>query len=135
MANASNYLRTDIGAKYLNGLAGSGTLTLFLAAFVGNMAADETGGTEHTIGVDGYARVAIGTSQFAESPAGTFTNISAFSFPVASGSWGSIASIGVYDAASGGNMILFDDLTGGAVTVGTGITLTIPIGDLDVTVA
>ena len=133
MANASNYLRTDIGAKYLNGLAGSSTLTLYLAAFVGSMAADETGGTE-PVG-NGYARVAIGTSKFSQSPAGTFTNTDAFSFPVASGSWGSIESIGVYDASTGGNLIIFDDLTGGAVTVSTGITLTIPIGDLDVTVA
>jgi hypothetical protein len=141
MANASDYLRTDIGAKFLNRQTGAALpITLYAAAIVGNMTSDGTGGAEvSTGGGTLYARVEILANDFTETPAssGIFINQTAIDFPVAGTAWGSVESIGVYDVATAGtgNLIFFDDLTGGAVSVTTGITLTIPAGSLVVTIA
>ena len=138
MANASDYLRTDIGAKFLNRQTGAALpITLYAAAIVGNMTSDGTGGTEVPTGGTLYARVEILANDFTETPAssGIFINQTAIDFPVAGTAWGSVESVGVYDAATVGNLIFFDDLTGGAVSVTTGITLTIPAGSLVVTIA
>ena len=138
MANASDYLRTDIGDKFLNRQTGAALpITLYAAAIVGNMTSDGTGGTEVSTGGTLYARVEILANDFTETPAGTFTNQTAIDFPVAGTAWGSVESIGVYDAATAGtgNLIFFDDLTGGAVSVTTGVTLSIPVGSLVVNIA
>ena len=134
MANASDYLRNEIGTKYLNLGAGSSLpASLHVGAFTASLAADGTNlGTE--ISGSGYARASVSASSFTESPNGTFTSNAQIAFPTASGSWGTIVSIGLFDAATSGNLLVFDDLASSAA-VTTGIVLTIPASSLVVTIA
>jgi len=62
----------------------------------------------------------------------TASNSGALEWPVATGSWGTITSIAIFDAVTGGNMIGYAALND-SKTIATGDVLRIPLGDLDVT--
>jgi hypothetical protein len=62
----------------------------------------------------------------------TASNDGAVEWPVATGSWGTITDVAIFDAVTGGNMIGYATLTI-AKTIATGDVFRIPLGDLDVT--
>lgn len=62
----------------------------------------------------------------------TATNSGAVEFDVATGNWGTISHIAVYDAETSGNQIAYAALTA-SKTIETGDVLRIPAGDLDIT--
>lgn len=83
---------------------------------------DSTAGTEATGGA--YARVAVvsslanwaGTQAAASTVAssgasGTTSNNAAVTFPAPTANWGSITGMGLYDAASAGNLRFYSALT------------------------
>jgi hypothetical protein len=67
--------------------------------------------TEPTAG--GYARVALSnnTSNFPPASGGTKTNVVAIQFPLPTASWGTITTVFIADAATGGNVLAMADLT------------------------
>jgi len=107
MANASNFLRTQIGTEFLN--IGTATLpsTLYVALFTDSLDAAGTG-TEVTGG--SYVRKQISASSFNDDGVGGFSLNTALEFVTATASWGTIVSMGIYDSSSAGNLIVFDDL-------------------------
>jgi hypothetical protein len=56
---------------------------------------------------NGYARVAVTASTWAAaaSPGGTKTNETVITFPEASGSWGTVSHICLFDAATSGHLL------------------------------
>lgn len=74
---------------------------------------DTGGGTE--VSGNSYARVAVAPSNanFAATSGGNgmSSNSGAITFPTASGSWGTVVAYGLFDAASGGNLWMYGDLT------------------------
>ena len=78
---------------------------------------------------DGYARVACAAWT---RVAGLVDNDAAVEFPEASGSWGTITHVALFDASSGGNMLVSFALDSG-VAVSSGETARFPAGDLNVT--
>ena len=87
---------------------------------------DAGGGTEATGG--SYAR-----KQFTPSVSGDLmTNSGALEFVTATASWGTITHIGIFDAATGGNLISWGALTT-AKTIDSGDILRFDTGELDVT--
>jgi hypothetical protein len=60
------------------------------------------------------------------------TNSSAVEFDVATGSWGTITYVAVFDALTTGNMLAYGELTV-SKTIGSGDVFRIPAGDLDIT--
>ena len=102
--------------------AGSGPATLHYALFTATPS-DAGGGTEVTGG--SYARVAV-TSSAANMAAtngatlttnpstgttGTTSNNAAVTFPAPTANWGTITSFAVFDAATGGNMLIYGALS------------------------
>jgi hypothetical protein len=90
----------------------SGTWTKTANLYFGLLTAapsDTGGGTEVTGG--NYARVGKTPvdSNFSVT-AGVATNLVYITFPVPNASWGTVTHIGVYDASSGGNLLLWSDL-------------------------
>lgn len=55
-------------------------------------------------------------------------------FPTATGSWGTITYVAIYDAASGGNL-LFSAALQSAKTINSGDTLSFPIGNFQLSAA
>lgn len=107
----------------------TGTATRPTAWYVALFTADPTdadSGTEVTGG--SYARTAVTFSVTGNAA----TNTGGVEFPAATASWGTVSHIGVYDASTGGNLILHSALDA-AKTIADGDVFRIPAGDLDVT--
>lgn len=87
---------------------------------------DTGGGTE--VSGSGYARKAVNFTVSGD----TASNSAAVEFDAATAPWGTITYAGIFDAASGGNLIAYAALTT-AKAIDTDDVLRIPVGDLDVT--
>ena len=87
----------------------------------------ETGGGTEVSG-NAYVRMA---ATFTVS-GNLASNSAAIEWPTATGNWGTITHVAVFDAATAGNMLAYATLTA-AKTISTGDVLRIPLGDLDIT--
>ena len=87
---------------------------------------DGGGGTE--ISGNAYVREAVAMSVTGDNA----TNTGAVEWPTASGTWGTIVAVGVFDALSAGNLIAYGNLTV-SKTITSGDVFRIPAGDLDIT--
>ena len=88
----------------------------------------DTGSGATEITGNNYSRV---SATFSVTGA-TATTSAAVEFAAATGSWGTISHIGIFDAASGGNLIAHSALSA-SNAIGTGDVFRIPTGDLDIT--
>jgi hypothetical protein len=84
------------------------------------------GGTEVSGG--SYVREAVTFTVSGD----TASNNAAIEWPTATGDWGTISHIAVFDAATSGNMLVYGALTA-AKAIDTGDVFRIPSGDLDIT--
>ena len=99
----------------------------YIALFTSNPDEDASG-TEVSASGTAYARQ---SATFTVS--GTeATNSAAIEFPTATASYGTVTHIGVYDAASAGNLIAYAALTT-SKAIDTGDVLRLPANDLDIT--
>lgn len=113
----------------LNWVLTTGAATRPTAWYVALFTTDPTdadSGTEVTGG--SYARTAVTFSVTGNAA----TNTAGVEFPAATASWGTVSHIGVYDASTGGNLILHSALTT-AKAITDGDVFRIPTGDLDFT--
>jgi len=95
---------------------------------------DSGGGTEVTGGA--YARVSVARADAqwtAPGVAGLIDNVNAITFPTATASWGTVTHVGIFDAATAGNLLFHGALTTSKV-VGNGDTFSFAIGALDISV-
>lgn len=119
----------DLETRVLQWALTTGSPTRPTAWYVGLFTAppgEAGGGTE--ISGNAYTREAV---TFTVS-GNLATNDAAIEWPTATGSWGTITDVAVFDASTGGNMLVYATLTA-SKTISTGDVLRIPAGDLDVT--
>jgi hypothetical protein len=84
----------------------------------------------------GYARVSV-TNNLTEWPAasgGAKDNANAITFPQATGAWGTVTHVVIYDASTGGNLLAFGALTT-SKSIENGDTAEFAAGDLDITLS
>ncbi len=106
MANGfSDYLENAVLNATLRGVAYTSPATVYVALFTSDPT-DAATGTEVSGGA--YARQAI---TFGAPSAGTCSNSADVLFPIATAAWGTITHIGIFDAASGGNLLYSAALT------------------------
>ena len=91
-----------------------------------NNPGEAQGGTE--VSGNAYVRKAV---TFIVS-GDTATNSGAVEFDVATGNWGTITSLGIHDADTSGNLLMYTDLTT-SKTIETGDILKVSTGSLTVT--
>lgn len=119
--NMSNYLENKIIDWLLRGQAFTPPATVYVGLFT-SAESDPGGATEVSGG--SYARVAVtsslanwagtqgaGTTTASSGTSGTTSNNNAIVFPTPSASWGHITDIGIFDAPTGGNLLLWGALT------------------------
>ena len=99
----------------------------YIALFTSNPAEDASGIEVSTSGT-AYARQ---SATFTVS-GNEATNSAAIEFPTATASYGTVTHIGVFDAASAGNLIAYAALTT-SKAIDTGDVLRLPANDLDIT--
>ena len=128
MSAMSDYLENEI----LDHILSVGSYTMPAAVYVGLSTGsfnDDNSGTELT--GNNYARESI---TFGAASSGTAENNAAVEFNAATGSWGTVSHFGLFDALSGGNLLIHGALTASKV-IDTGDILKIAIGDMDITAA
>ena len=89
-------------------------------------------GTEVS-GGSGYTRqgpISWGSITVTANSYDSISNSAAITFTTATGSWGTVTSVGILDASSGGNLLYFGTLTSGSQVVNSGNTVTFPVGSL-----
>lgn len=101
--------------------AGSGPTNLYIGLLTATPT-DSTAGTEVSGG--SYARVTVastlanwagtqsaGSTVASSGTGGTTSNNGTITFPAPTANWGTITGMGIYDASSGGNLLIYAALT------------------------
>ena len=122
----TNFLETEILDHVFAGAAYTAPSTKYLALFTA-IANGETGSVTELSG-DAYARQTVAFTTSGD----TTSNSGAVEFPTATGSWGTVTHVGVYDAASSGNLMCYATLSS-SKAIDTGDVFRVPSGDLDIT--
>jgi len=122
----TNFLETEILDHVFAGAAYTAPGTKYLALFTA--IADGEAGSVTELSGSAYARqtVAFTTS------GNTTSNNAAVEFPTATGSWGTVTHVGVYDASTSGNLMAYATLSA-SKAIDTGDVFRVPSGDLDIT--
>lgn len=128
MSALSNYLENELLDHVIGGAAYTAPATLYFAAHTADPT-DAGSGTE--VSGNNYARVSQtnNATNFPAASAGSKTNATAVAFPEASGSWGTITHVGVWDASTTGNLLMHAALDA-SKAIGAADTLSFAIGGL-----
>ena len=128
MSAMSDYLENKVLDHVLGTTSYTMPATVYIGLSTGSFA-DDNSGTE--LSGSGYARQSIA---FDAAASGTTDNTSNVDFPAATGSWGTVSHYGLFDASSGGNLLVHGAFTV-SKTVASGDILRIAAGELDITAA
>lgn len=126
MAAFSNYLENKILDHALGTLTYTKPTTVYVALFT-TSPTDAATGTEVTGG--SYVRKAV---TFGSAASGAASNSADVTFDVATASWGTVTHIGIYDAATAGNMLFHGAFTQ-SKAIASNDQFKIPAGNLTIT--
>jgi hypothetical protein len=126
MAEFTNYLENKLLDHVLNNESFTSPTTVYVGLFT-TAPTDTTSGTEVTGG--SYARQVLSVSTASD---GVVTSDADVTFPQATASWGTIVALGIHDALSSGNLLMYTDLTT-SKTIDEGDILKVSTGSLTVT--
>jgi hypothetical protein len=128
MAEMSNYLENAL----INATLRNTSYTSPTTVYVGLYTSDPTDGNSGSeISGGSYARTEV---TFGAPSNGVSTNSAAVEFPQATGSWGTVAYIGLLDASTSGNL-LYHTALDASKTIASGDVFRIATGSLSVTLA
>ena len=133
MSEASDYVENQILNCYLNQTNITAPTNIYLGLFT-SAPSDAGGGTE--VSGNGYTRIEITDKFSAASGTGgsLSSNADITGFTADGGDWGTVTSIGIFDASTSGNLLFYTALDSSA-TVNNGDSFQISSGNLTVTVA
>lgn len=130
MAEMSDFLENAILNATLNATTYTSPATVYVGLFTSDPA-DDNSGTE--ISGNGYARKSASFAT-ASGTGGSISTNADIEFDQATGSWGTISHIGIFDALTAGNLLYHSGLDASKV-IETGDILKIASGSLTVTIA
>jgi hypothetical protein len=144
MSAMSDYLENKLVDQLFRGQTAPTTSTLHVALLTA-APSDSGGGTE--VSGNAYARVAVassltnwagtqsaGSTTASSGTGGQTSNNTVITFPTPTATWGTVTHFGIYDAATGGNLLFFGTLTI-AKTINQSDTVSFPAGSLTITFA
>lgn len=126
MSKMTNYLENALVNHVLRATPFTSPTNIYIGLFTSGPQEDGSG-TEVSGG--SYERQLV---TFSAPNNGTTYNTNVISFPIATADWGTIVGFGLFDAQSGGNMLLYGTLVQ-AKTINVGDQFVINIGNLTVT--
>ena len=124
----TNFLETEILDHVFAGAAYTAPGTKYLALFTA--ISDGEAGSVTELSGSAYARQSVAFT----TSGNTTSNNAAVEFPTATGSWGTVTHVGVYDASSSGNLMAYATLSS-SKAIATGDVFRVPSGDLDITLS
>jgi hypothetical protein len=131
MSALSDFLENKVLDQLFGATAYTAPATLHFALFT-TAPSDSGGGVE--VSGNAYTRAAFSntTSNWPSATGGSKSNNAQITFPAATGSWGSVVGIGIFDAASGGNLLFWTTIPSRSVVSGDvprfaagGVTITL----------
>ena len=128
MSEFSNYLENAIINATLRATSYTSPSSVFVALFTSDPT-DAGSGTE--LSGNAYTRKAV---TFGAPSNGVTSNSADVNFDQATGNWGTVSHIGIYDASTGGNLLYHTPLTS-SKTIETGDLFKIATSSLVVTLA
>ena len=142
MSQATDYLEEKVlGALKTLGSVdlATGTVTAGSGGYIGLMTSapsDSGAGTEVTTSGSAYSRVQVGgTGQGSfTGTANSIANDTEFKWNDATANWGTITHVGLFDAASGGNLLVYGELQT-AVDITSGDIFKIPASGFTIAMA
>mgnify|MGYP000026269232 FL=1 len=132
MAEMSDYLEVALLNATLNGTAFTAVNDPYVSLHTADPTDAGTGAEVSTAGT-GYARTAASFAT-ASGTSGLVATDADVTFPTATASWGTVGWIGLWDAASGGNM-LYHTALDASKTIDSGDIFKITTGNLTVELA
>jgi hypothetical protein len=112
MSQMSDYLEAQIGNLLFRTQVAWKPSAIYIALFT-VAPTDAGGGTEVSGG--SYARVQVTQADANwNAPSGgngLFSNVNDITFPTPTADWGTIVAVGIFDAASAGNLLIWGNLT------------------------
>lgn len=129
MGSFSDYLEDAL----LDHIVGKTSLTM-PTAYVALSTADplDNGSGMAEPSGNGYARVQTSGTDWNAASGGSIDNVNDITFPEATGSWGTITHFAIFDAVTGGNMLVHGSLSA-SKSIDNGDTAKFAAGDLDIT--
>ena len=115
MAGFSDYLENKVLEHVFENSAYTAPSTLYAALFT--VAPSDTGGGTEVSG-GGYVRQTAAFTVSGTNPT-TATNGSAIEYPTATGNYGTVVAVGVFDASSSGNLLAYANLDSSIIRVTT----------------
>lgn len=127
----SDFLENELLDHVLGNAAYSAPSPVFVGLFTATPS-DTGGGTE--VSGSNYSRASVtnNATNFPAASGGLKSNGTDITFPVPSGSWGTIVAFGIFDASSGGNLLYWGPITPNQAVVANA-TVKILAGALDIT--
>lgn len=124
MGSKANYLENKVLDSVLGNQSFPANSTVYVALFT-ITPSDAGGGTEVTGG--SYARVAVANNltNFPAASGGSKSNGTDVTFVEATANWGTIVAFGIFDAASGGNLLYWGAVSPNK-TINTGMQFRFP---------
>lgn len=104
--------------------------TIYVGLFTATPA-DAGGGTEVSGGSYARQSIAFG-APVNNTPSSTIANTGTVTFPTATGSWGTITHVALFDALSAGNMLYYGALTT-PITISSGGIFSFAVGAFTIT--
>jgi hypothetical protein len=138
MSAASDYLEGEL-IKHIFRTGSFAKPTVLAVGLFTSAPSDAGGGTEVSSSGTGYARAQLNPADANwTAPAGgngLTDNAAAITFPTPSGAWGQVTHYGIFDAASGGNLLIHGVLTQPKTINNGDPAPSFAIGALDITFA
>lgn len=128
MAGISSYLANKLLEHACGKTSYTMPSTVYLALYTTNPTAADSGSE---VSGNGYARQSL---TFNSASNGTIDNAQEKTFTASGGSWGTITHWGLKDASTSGNLLFFGALTA-SKTIGDSDSLTLAVGDLDISLS
>jgi hypothetical protein len=131
MGSFSDFLELELLDHIFGAAAYTAPATLYVGLFTATPS-DAGGGTEVATG--SYARVAVtnNAANFPAAAAGSKSNGTVITFPMATASWGTITSFGIFTAATAGTLLAWGALTTSRAVANLDV-LYFPVGQLVIT--
>ena len=126
MAAASDYLELKLLDHALATAAYTAPTNVYVGLHTGSPADDDSGANEIT--GNGYTRK---VASFAAAASGSASTDATITFDAATGNWGTITHISIYDAATSGELLFHGAVTT-SKTIETGDTFQISSGNLTI---
>jgi hypothetical protein len=132
MGSFGNYLEDELLDHVFGAAAYTAPVTLYLALSTADPTDDASGIAEPSGG--SYARLAVtnNATNFPAASGGSKSNGVDMTFATATGSWGVITHMAIYDALTGGNMLAHAALTA-SKTIDSGDTVIFEATNLTIT--